>query len=216
MEQRTKGIILRTRLLTESSLIVHWLTPDLGRVSTAAKGARRSKSPFRGKLDLFFTAEFTFFRSRRSDLHTLREVSLLETRAALRQDLTGLQRASYGTTFLEQVTEPETPLPGPFDLFQGYIDEVCRRPAAPELTLAYELKMLDELGLRPDLAAAAISEGARKIATRLLTDAWTDLQPLKPSTAQLRELRQFLHGFIIHHLGRLPRGRDAAVRETER
>ncbi|HKX60640.1 MAG TPA: DNA repair protein RecO [Verrucomicrobiae bacterium] len=211
MEHRTKGIILRTRLLTESSLIVHWLTPDAGRVSTVAKGARRPKSPFSGKLDLFFTAEFTFIRSRRSDLHTLREASLLDNRVALRQDIVGLQRACYGTAFLEQVTEPDTPLPGIFELFQGFIDEVCRRPAAPEVTLAFEIKMLDELGLRPVLETAALSEGARKIAGHLSADRWSDLQPLKPTAAQLRELRHFLQSCLLQHFGRVPRGRDAAV-----
>jgi len=211
MEHRTKGIILRTRLLTESSLIVHWLTPDAGRVSTVAKGARRPKSPFSGKLDLFFTAEFTFIRSRRSDLHTLREASLLDNRVALRQDIVALQRACYGTAFLEQVTEPDTPLPGIFELFQGFIDEVCRRPAAPEVTLAFEIKMLDELGLRPVLGTAALSEGARKIASRLSADTWSDLQPLKPTAAQLRELRHFLQNCLLQHFGRVPRGRDAAV-----
>ena len=72
MEERSQGIILRIRPLTESSLIVHWLAPESGRLSTVAKGAKRPKSPFRGKLDLFFAAEFSFHRSRRSDLHTLR------------------------------------------------------------------------------------------------------------------------------------------------
>ena len=32
------GVILRTRPLTETSLIVNWLTPNFGRLSTAAKG----------------------------------------------------------------------------------------------------------------------------------------------------------------------------------
>src|SRR6185312_16938283 len=73
MDERATGIILRTRLLTDTSLIVHWLTPDCGRIATAAKGARRPKSPFRGKLDLFFEADFSFARSRRSELHILRE-----------------------------------------------------------------------------------------------------------------------------------------------
>ena len=67
------GLILRTRPLTETSLIVHWLTPDFGRMATAAKGAHRANSPFAGKLDLFYAADFSFSRSRRSDLHTLRE-----------------------------------------------------------------------------------------------------------------------------------------------
>ena len=40
--ERSTGLILRTRALTETSLIVHWLTPDLGRLATVAKGARRA------------------------------------------------------------------------------------------------------------------------------------------------------------------------------
>ena len=42
-------------------------------VATVAKGARRNKSVYRGKLDLFYTAEFSFYRSRRSELCPLLE-----------------------------------------------------------------------------------------------------------------------------------------------
>src|SRR6267142_5763160 len=102
MSENATGIILRTRPLTETSLIVHWLTPDLGRLATVAKGARRPKSPFRGKLDLFYEADFSFARSRKSELHTLREVVLRETHAQLREDLRWIQQASYGAGFIEQ------------------------------------------------------------------------------------------------------------------
>src|SRR5436190_23742686 len=60
MVERTQGLILRTRPLSGVSLIVQWLTPDAGRIATVAKGARRSNSPFRGKLDLFYLAYFSF------------------------------------------------------------------------------------------------------------------------------------------------------------
>ena len=82
--ESSHGIILRTRPLTETSLIIHWLTPSLGRVATVAKGARRSKSPFAGKLDLFYEAAFSFSRSRHSELHNLREVKLCQTHGAIR------------------------------------------------------------------------------------------------------------------------------------
>ena len=65
MIETASGLVLRTRPLTETSLIVHWLTPQSGRIATVAKGARRPKSPFRGKLDLFYLADFSFVRSRR-------------------------------------------------------------------------------------------------------------------------------------------------------
>ena len=61
------GLILRTRPLTETSLIVNWLTPEFGRLATVAKGARRARSPFRGLLDLFYLCDLSFARSRRSE-----------------------------------------------------------------------------------------------------------------------------------------------------
>ena len=48
VHERATGIVLRTYPLTETSLIIHWLTAELGRLATVAKGARRPKSPFRG------------------------------------------------------------------------------------------------------------------------------------------------------------------------
>ncbi len=108
MVERTQGLILRTRPLTETSLIVQWLTPDAGRIATVAKGARRSNSPFRGKLDLFYLADFSISRSRRSDLHTLREVLLREMHTALREQLAYLQQACYCAALIEQTTDSES------------------------------------------------------------------------------------------------------------
>ena len=54
MDEIAQGIILRVRPLTETSLIVHWLTIEHGRISTVAKGAQRPKSGFRGKLESIF------------------------------------------------------------------------------------------------------------------------------------------------------------------
>src|SRR5882724_3361523 len=100
MIESATGVILRTRPLTETSLIVHWLTPAFGRIATVAKGARRTKSPFLGKLDLFYLADFSFSRSRRSDLHTLREAGLREMHGAIRQDIFKLRHAAYATAFI--------------------------------------------------------------------------------------------------------------------
>src|SRR6187402_3368164 len=118
MDERSDGIILRVHPLTETSLIIRWLTPDFGRVATVAKGAHQPKSPFRGKLDLFYLADFTFRRSRRSELHALREVSLRDTHSFLRTELKYLQQVSYCAGLIEQTTEIETPIPVLFDLLK--------------------------------------------------------------------------------------------------
>ena len=214
MDARSTGLILRTRRLTESSLIVHWLTSDCGRVATVAKGALRPKSPFRGKLDLFFKADISFARSRRSELHPLREVSLRETHPALRRDLGWLRQASYGATLIEQTTETDTPLPAVYELMDGLLDHLPRQPALALTIFAFEMKMLGELGLSPDLSRASLSAGAREILNKLTVLDWASLPRLKLSPAQTIEVRRFLHGFLIHHLGKVPPGRSAALGET--
>src|SRR5215212_6174272 len=131
MDERASGLILRTRSLTETSLIVQWLTPDLGRIATVAKGARRPKSPFRGKLDLFYEADFSFARSRKSDLYNLREVALCDTHSKLRENLGWIQQASYFTTLVEQTTETETPLPKIFQLVRECLAGLGHEPPTP-------------------------------------------------------------------------------------
>ncbi len=207
------GLVFRTRPLTETSLIVQWLTPDLGRLATVAKGARRGKSPFRGKLDLFYLADFNFSRSPRSELHTLREVSLRETHSRLREDLRLLQQASYCAALIERATETETPLPRVFDLMAGLLRHLLTQPPQPQTVFAFELKLLTELGLQPGLAESKLTPGARQLAKALAEQDWPVLARLKPSQGQIIELRQFLHGFLQYHLGSVLKGRAGALGE---
>jgi DNA repair protein RecO (recombination protein O) len=214
MIESTHGIILRTRPLTETSLIVHWLTPDFGRIATVAKGARRHKSPFLGKLDLFYLADFSFSRSRSSDLHNLREAGLRETHGAIREDILKLQQAAYAANFIVQATETDTPLPAVFELMREFLGSLCRKKAAPQIIFAFELKLLRELGLEPDRPKASLAAGTKKIAAVLSEKDFSAVN-LKLTEVQIAELRQFLHGFLIFHLGRLPGGRAAALADGD-
>jgi DNA repair protein RecO (recombination protein O) len=211
MIERALGLVLRTRPFTETSLIVQWLTPAFGRLATIAKGAQRPKSPFRGKLDLFYLADFTFRRSRNSELHTLNEVSLQATHSELRSDLARLSQASYCAALVEQSTESETPLPSVFALLSGLLTQVCRQPPAPQNVFAFELKLLHELGLGPDPEKSRLQPGTRQLLKALIDLDWPLLTRLKLSQAQTIELSQFLHGFLIYHLERIPKGRATAV-----
>jgi len=213
--ERATGLVLRTRLLTDTSLIVHWLTPDLGRVATVAKGARRPKSPFRGKLDLFYLGDFSFHRSRRSDLHTLREVVLLTTHPALRQDLARLRQAAYGARLIERLTETDTPLPEVYRLFKGLLDALQAQPAQPLPLLAFELKLLAELGSPPDLAASSLTAGVKQAVEYALAAEWHSLLRLKLTPAQAAELDRFARGRLADNLGEVPRGRAEAMALAE-
>jgi DNA repair protein RecO (recombination protein O) len=211
--ERATGVVLRVWPLTETSLIVHWLTAGLGRLATVAKGARRDRSPFRGQLDLFYLADLSFARSRRSDLHTLREVKLLETHPGLRRDLALLQQASYCALLIEQTTETEAPLGALFDQFTRLLLALPKQPARPQTIFAFEIKLLDGLGLKPNLADTKLSAGARQILERMAELEWDAVFRLRLSAAQSEEIRQFLHGFLVFHLGKIPAGRRAALGE---
>lgn len=211
MIETATGLVFRTRLLTETSLIVQWLTPDFGRLATVAKGARRAKSPFGGKLDLFYLADFSFNRSSRSELHTLREVSLRETHSGLRKDLGLLQQASYCAALVERATETETPLPQIFELMVGLLRHLLSHPAQPQTVFAFELKLLAELGLKPDLAKSQLNPGTRQLVKALTENDWPVMACLKLSNDQVTELRQFLHGFLEDHLGSVLKSRAGAL-----
>ena len=215
MDERSTGLVLRFRPLTETSLIVQWLTPDVGRIATVAKGARRSKSAFRGKIDLFFRADFSFIRSRRSQLHTLREVSLLDSLPGLRRDLVLLNQMSYATTLIEQTTESDTPIPEIFNLMIGFANHVGNHPPQIAPMLAFEIKLLHALGQEPDLKDRKLSAKATELIPNLLEGTWESLAELKADKPELREIYRFLNGFMQLHLGKALPGRKNAFPQSD-
>ena len=208
---RTTGLVLRTRPLTDTSLIVQWLTRDFGRVATVAKGARRPKSPFRGQLDLFYVADLSFARSSRSELHTLREVRLLESHPGLRLELIYVQQASYCAALIEQTAEPDAPMPAVFENLRQLLEHIPKHSAQPQTIFGFEMKWLEDLGLKPNLAQTALTPGTKQILERLVAMDWPEIFLLRLSAAQVREIRLYLHGFLVHHLERIPAGRNTAL-----
>ncbi|MGJ8655871.1 MAG: DNA repair protein RecO [Akkermansiaceae bacterium] len=99
------GIILRLTKLTETSLIVTWCVEGVGLVKTVAKGARRPKSAFAGKLDLFYSAELSWVPSAKSELGTLRELVVAEYAEGIRKIYKNTMVAGYFATLLEYVME---------------------------------------------------------------------------------------------------------------
>jgi DNA repair protein RecO (recombination protein O) len=90
-----------------------------------AKGARRAKSPFAGKLDLFFETEIQIVPSRKSNLHTLTEVVLRNPFSGIRKTYLRTQTAAYFVELIELCTERDHCEPELFELLRrafGYLD----------------------------------------------------------------------------------------------
>ncbi len=138
---------MRKIKLTESSLIVTWFTQSHGKLKTVAKGARRPKSPFAGRLDLFFAADITFTLSRRSELHSLREVELRDPREGLRRQYERTLLAAYFVELVEMTTEFEHPAPEIYDLLRRALDYLDKAEPTRRAMLHFEGRLGRLLGV---------------------------------------------------------------------
>ncbi len=147
----TEAIVLRVHPWSNSSHLVTWLTPDYGRVTTRIKGACRPKSPFLGQYDLAYTCELIFYTRETGGVHSIREVSPLNLREPLRHNWRAAATANYYIDLAARVTLPMQESRRHFDLLERDLDALCAvTPAIPDI-LRHEARLLQLLGLFPNL-----------------------------------------------------------------
>ncbi len=145
--QSTRATLIRLTRLTDTSLIVHWFTADHGLVKTVAKGARQPKSPFAGRLDLFFSGEITYQRAKRGELHGLREVSIDQWREGLRRNYTATLLAAYFCQLLDAAVEPEHPEPELHDLLVRALNHIDTAEPSLKALRHFERELVRLLGV---------------------------------------------------------------------
>ena len=149
------GTLIRLTKLTDTSWIVHWFTANHGLIKTVAKGARSPKSPFAGKLDLFFDAEITWAKARSGELHGLREVSVTDTREAIRRDYNAMLLSGYCCRLLEQSVERDHPEPEISHLLRRALDHVAAKGASIRALQHFEQELAKNLGIAQERRQAA-------------------------------------------------------------
>ena len=172
--EHCQGTLIRLTKLTDTSWIVHWFTAGHGLIKTVAKGARTPKSPFAGKLDLFFDAEITWAKARSGELHGLREVAVTRTREPIRGDYNAMLLSGYWCRLLELLIERDHPEPELADLLRRALDHVAEKGASVRAMQHFEQELARNLGIM----------GERKQAAGALREA---LGSLPPQRAQLLE-----------------------------
>ncbi|NOQ45602.1 MAG: DNA repair protein RecO, partial [Desulfobulbaceae bacterium] len=86
ISRRTRGIVLSVSAHGESDKLVTFYSPDLGRSTGIAKGAKRSKQRFVNKLEEFSLLQIMYRPSRGSGLLFLSEAELDRAFLSLRRD----------------------------------------------------------------------------------------------------------------------------------
>jgi DNA repair protein RecO (recombination protein O) len=170
------AILLRRIRFSDTSLIISWFSRERGKLKTVAKGALRAKSNFAGKLDLFFHCELTVSWSQRSELHTLREVVLIEPFAGIRRNYPNTLAAGYFSELVEEMTEPEHPEVAIYELLVRAFGYLETKPITARAVDFFEHELAKTLGLegnRPNEAADHLLHSlqrTRATRTRLLTE----------------------------------------------
>ncbi|MEM7698803.1 MAG: hypothetical protein AAF236_10400, partial [Verrucomicrobiota bacterium] len=126
-----------------------------------AKGARRPKSPFAGKLDLFFAAEIEVHLSRNADkdLHILKDILIRSPRLGLRRNYLQTLAASYFVKWIDLVSEPDHASPDLADLLERALDFLDREDADLRATLHFEKQLAECLGIDEPGVSAHVSLG---------------------------------------------------------
>lgn len=212
LDIREHGYIIRTHRLSDTSLIVEWLTENHGRVATVARGALRKKSALSGKLDLLFEAAISYKRSQRSDLHQLREVSLISTPVNLRRSISRLNQVAYFVDLIRRTTEADTPIPEIYLLFHQAITIAERAKLGPNFVLWFEWKLLDLLGLQPDVSHQATQERLQELLHQWDQNDLSDLITLK-SKSPLPQLAGLLGHALLNEIGKCPKLRGPLLSE---
>jgi len=102
---KTPSIVIKALNYSETSLIACLYTLEEGKVRIIAKGARRQKSPFAGKIESLNEIE-TIYIAGKSELRTLKECSISRSRMNIRSDL-GRLNAGFRILCLLDETQAE-------------------------------------------------------------------------------------------------------------
>ncbi len=153
---KTEAVVLRSMRYGEADRILHVYTPMRGKISAIAKGVRRSKSRFGGRLEPFFRLNLELHEGR-SDLMTVTGAETVSAYAVLRADEQALNSAARACDSLGRVFDSGEPHPEVFNLLCSALTLLDEHPekATDEFQVAFRLKLLLAAGFAPQLAACA-------------------------------------------------------------
>jgi DNA repair protein RecO (recombination protein O) len=157
---RDEGVVLRTHKLGEADRIVVLMTAAHGKVRAVAKGVRKTRSRFGGRLEPLRQASLLLYEGR--DLAVITQAETLEHYPALRDDLDRLTDALALAEAVDQVAQEGEPNPPLYRMFTGALRTLAGAEVrAPLLVAAFYWKLLALEGVSPvlDYCVRCASEG---------------------------------------------------------
>jgi DNA repair protein RecO (recombination protein O) len=215
---RTEAVVLRSMRFGEADRILHLYTPMRGRMGAIAKGVRRTRSRFGGRLEPFSRVDLQLHEGR-SDLLTVTGADMVDAHARLRDDGGALDAAGRACDAVSRLFDSSESHP---EVFHLLCNELSLLEAEPQLAtlanqLAFRLKLLVAAGFGPQLAACATC-GEREHLTGFSGAAGGVV--CGACEASAFPIDADAHGFMVDALGRpladAPMGELRILRQVER
>ncbi|MBF0215978.1 MAG: DNA repair protein RecO [Candidatus Omnitrophica bacterium] len=147
----TEGVILRKYLLRETSYILVIYTRDYGKIRAVFKGVRRPYPQFAGDLEIFTHCDISFYPKKQKDLDLITESRAKNSFVGARKDIERLTYANYIIELIDTVTGEHDRNEVLFELLTGGLELLGSDIPPKSAVRIFELKLLDALGLGPEL-----------------------------------------------------------------
>jgi DNA repair protein RecO (recombination protein O) len=215
---KTEALVLRSMRYGEADRILHVYTPARGRVSAIAKGVRRTKSRFGGRMEPYFRLQMVLYQGR-SDLLTVTSADTINGHPRLREDAAALDSAARACDAVGRLFETSEPHPGVYALLCNELALLDARPeqATHANQLAFRLKLLLAAGLAPQLAACANCGEADHLVAFSGAAGGVVCSACEASGFMMgEEAHAFMTGALGSPLAEAPAAGERALREADR
>ncbi len=147
------GIVLRSYSFGEADKVVVLLSPNRGKLRTVAKGIRKTKSRFGGRLESCVHVDLVLYEGKNLDMIT--QVSIIEAFPTLRQHLDRVVTAGTMIEIADVVAQEDEPAQRLFLLLQRGLRALDGDTPHPDLLTAFLLKAAAIVGVAPALQHCA-------------------------------------------------------------
>ena len=143
----TEALILSVRDMGEADRLVVLFSRELGKISAAAYGARRTRSRLAGAVQGYALVEVSLLPGR--NLESIGQCEVKRSFSELREDLTLMTYAAFLTELVSELWPEHSPEPSAFDVLKGALSLLsARNPRLVSLAGAWQLLAL--AGFHPE------------------------------------------------------------------
>jgi DNA repair protein RecO (recombination protein O) len=157
---KTEAVVLRSFRLGEADRVLHLYTLERGRVGAVAKGVRKTRSRFGGRLEPLSHVDLVLHRGS-GELETVTGAQLLRSHHEAREDYYRLSVGLIGAEAMLRLFSEQEANERAFAALTRFLDlldgtpHAVDRPALDPLGLAFQLKLLWLSGYLPHLTSCA-------------------------------------------------------------